>query len=296
MNQRFSKLPLLCLGLILLLQVGVTQAFGATMPSPTIISLNYTLASGQSYILDTDDGKVSLSSAATPQAKPLGPFFVHPKVLADLNRWFKDYALATWRDFPSQKPQGSKTKSSNTSVKLRIALEQEPQLFISADLANPKDLPPNFLKAMQALQSILEQALGSDAQTKDLSIPKDTLHYLSWTLSGMRKDQRYEVYWRLDPNGLNPRVRRTQGRTVLDCALPKLKLLHLNELLASHKIKNWQGFQSKSSRALDGDSFRLKVVLASNQTVEASGTLRFPKGYTEARLAILGYLDTILGQ
>jgi len=61
----------------------------------------------------------------------------------------------------------------------------------------------------------------------------------------------------------------------------------LDALVEAHKLTGWNGFDKVDRTALDGTDFELTIGYEDGRKVCATGSNAFPKGYREAREAIL---------
>lgn len=68
----------------------------------------------------------------------------------------------------------------------------------------------------------------------------------------------------------------------------------LAEIVRKHELNRWNGFDKADRRVLDGCSFELRIRYEDEQTVSASGSGVFPRGYTEAYEDILDFFGELM--
>ena len=257
----------------------------------SINSLNYMVGTGstiQGYYLYTIDGKVSLKRSLDDTNN----IYVHPKILDQLADWFEHYNIDQWVGFQGRKPQ----EKTSTAVTLIIVLNSGQMITAYGDLNRHNALPNNFYDAEKVLVNIIEKAMSNNSKDKNPKIPEDKLQYLLWNISSMPSGQIYEFYWRLDPEGFVPLLRRKRGENLIERKLCMNEFLDLDNRLKQHDIGRWNGFSESDTSVLDGHGFNLKANLTLNKKVEAYGYMRFPKRYQEASKDIIGYLESILAK
>lgn len=55
----------------------------------------------------------------------------------------------------------------------------------------------------------------------------------------------------------------------------------VEDILVEYKVSEWDGFQKSDMNVLDGNSFSLSVNFINDESIHASGYMRYPKGYRE---------------
>ena len=57
------------------------------------------------------------------------------------------------------------------------------------------------------------------------------------------------------------------------------------------RISSWNGFSKSDHNVLDGNSFSLYLRMKDDNTVEASGYMRWPKNYEEVKGELISLFD-----
>ena len=59
-------------------------------------------------------------------------------------------------------------------------------------------------------------------------------------------------------------------------------------------LKSWDGFSGTDSGVLDGEGFSFSAEFAGGTSVHASGYMRFPRGYRNAKDALFSFFEGVL--
>ena len=65
----------------------------------------------------------------------------------------------------------------------------------------------------------------------------------------------------------------------------------LEAILNKYSVGSWNGFSKSDHNVLDGDSFSLYLRTEDDDTVEASGYMKWPKNYEEVKEEIISFFD-----
>lgn len=65
----------------------------------------------------------------------------------------------------------------------------------------------------------------------------------------------------------------------------------LEAILNKYSVGSWNGFSKSDHNVLDGDSFSLYLRMKDNNTVEASGYMKWPKNYEEVKGELISFFD-----
>ena len=65
----------------------------------------------------------------------------------------------------------------------------------------------------------------------------------------------------------------------------------LESILNKYKVGSWNGFSKSDHNVLDGNSFSLYLRMKDDNTVEASGYMRWPKNYEEVKGELISLFD-----
>ncbi|MCR4665763.1 MAG: hypothetical protein K5657_00515 [Desulfovibrio sp.] len=241
-----------------------------------------------SYFMEASGGKVSLSRTV---GKESCQAYVHPALLSRLSDWMEAFGVSGWRGFNCERQERLK----DGSYSLYLAMESGQSINVYGDMFRKGGAPGRFPEAEKALLALFDEALGP-ADTLIPPIPATGLTYFAWTGSGMspKQCQIYELYWRKDPGGMVLRLLRRRGSQVLDCPVTDDERTEFEELFKKLELDRWNGFYGTNRRVLDGEGFILNVRTADGKKVYAEGYMRFPKGYREARQAIMDFFEKIL--
>lgn len=63
--------------------------------------------------------------------------------------------------------------------------------------------------------------------------------------------------------------------------LTKEELQELEDLLKKYKVERWDGFQKYNRNIMDGSSFNLHINMENNESIDASGYMKWPKNFKE---------------
>lgn len=63
-------------------------------------------------------------------------------------------------------------------------------------------------------------------------------------------------------------------------------LQELAKLVDDYNLRKWDGFDKVNSHVLDGSSFDLEIRFGDGTSITASGSNRFPEGYSDAKTAV----------
>lgn len=64
----------------------------------------------------------------------------------------------------------------------------------------------------------------------------------------------------------------------------------INNIFEKYHVKSWNGFNKSDSGVLDGTSFTFELQISDNQSVKASGYMKFPSHYHD----VIGELEDVL--
>ena len=65
----------------------------------------------------------------------------------------------------------------------------------------------------------------------------------------------------------------------------------LESILNKYNVGSWNGFSKSDHNVLDGNSFSLYLRTEDDDTVEASGYMKWPKNYEEVKEEIISFFD-----
>ncbi len=109
----------------------------------------------------------------------------------------------------------------------------------------------------------------------------------SFSHSGMHSGLIYTLSAEKDGDGWRADLSLLAGDREYELDMTEEEAEALNALVETHKLTGWNGFDKVDRLALDGTDFELRIGYEDGQEVCASGSNAFPKGYREAREAIL---------
>ena len=75
--------------------------------------------------------------------------------------------------------------------------------------------------------------------------------------------------------------------------ITKEQVLELEEILKRNKISKWNGFKKADKNVLDGYSFDLHYRKQNDENIDASGYMKYPKGYKEFKNDIINFYTNI---
>ena len=61
------------------------------------------------------------------------------------------------------------------------------------------------------------------------------------------------------------------------------KIKELEKILKEYEVGKWNGFDKVDKNVLDGNSFSLRVKFANDDTIDASGYMKYPENYSIVR-------------
>ena len=68
---------------------------------------------------------------------------------------------------------------------------------------------------------------------------------------------------------------------ILEIEVEKELMENISEVLKKYEVNKWNGFNKTDKGVLDGDSFSFSVTLINDQSIEASGYMRWPEHYRD---------------
>lgn len=74
----------------------------------------------------------------------------------------------------------------------------------------------------------------------------------------------------------------------------KDKLKELESILNKYKVGRWNGFNKSDHNVLDGNSFSLSIKMNNDESVSASGYMKWPKHYKEVKEELVTFFRTII--
>ncbi|MBO7410779.1 MAG: hypothetical protein J6T92_02535, partial [Ottowia sp.] len=87
-----------------------------------------------------------------------------------------------------------------------------------------------------------------------------------------------------------------RGAHITGCPMSDEDVAALEALLARLNLATWDGFKGSARGVLDGTDFGFSLAYTDGREVQASGSNRFPRGYGEARDALVAFFDALLEQ
>lgn len=96
--------------------------------------------------------------------------------------------------------------------------------------------------------------------------------YVSYNIE--LKDKKYLVS--IKPTGI------TEEETLKKEISPK-EINKIEKILKENKIGNWNGFQKTDKNVLDGNSFSLSIRFTNNDSITASGYMKYPANYKKVK-------------
>ena len=88
------------------------------------------------------------------------------------------------------------------------------------------------------------------------------------------KDKKYQVS--IKPTGI------TEEETLKIEISPK-EINKIEKILKENEIGNWNGFQKTDKNVLDGNSFSLSIRFTNNDSISASGYMKYPNNYKKVQ-------------
>ena len=251
--------------------------------------------SGAIYSLDVEDtGQVRVSRRKPGKDEESSE--VEPGVVARVSDIARRHKADAWHGFAA--PGWDRKRPDAIDCTLHYDTGQDVWVRALRDDAGGASRPPGFPAFERELLAALDTALDgpADARNKGRAAPRQGLKRLDFSQGGMSFDSHitFRVGTRREAGRDVFRLMRRQGNRVTECALSEADLAALEALLVKHKVAKWNGFRGTNKNVLDGDSFGFSLEYADGRTVEASGYMRFPQGYGEARDEIWSFLDGVL--
>lgn len=80
----------------------------------------------------------------------------------------------------------------------------------------------------------------------------------------------------------------------VQCEVDESVMTQLKEIVDTHNIYNWDGFNRKKHFIMDGSSFKLEITYENDEDINAYGHMKYPKGYREAQKALVDFLDDLV--
>lgn len=105
----------------------------------------------------------------------------------------------------------------------------------------------------------------------------------SYHHAGSAADDAQSFVFTKEESGVRLYAEWNGGGARLDTAVEDAVLTELAEIVFTHRMQKWDGFDKASKTALDGDSFALRVAFADGTAISARGNQAFLKGYGEAK-------------
>jgi len=138
-------------------------------------------------------------------------------------------------------------------------------------------LPLILLTAVLLMLNACSKPFQTDAPMKSFAFSHSGMHTgLIYTLSA----EEGEDGWRAELSLL-------AGDREYSFVMTEEEAQALDALVEAHKLTGWNGFDKVDRTALDGTDFELTIGYEDGRKVCATGSNAFPKGYREAREAIL---------
>jgi len=132
--------------------------------------------------------------------------------------------------------------------------------------------------------SACSKPLRTDAPISSFSFSHSGMHTgLIYTLSAART----ETGWQANLSLL-------AGEREYILEMTEAEAEDLAAIVRKHELNRWNGFDRVDRTALDGTDFDLKIHYEDGQTLSASGSNAFPKGYKEAHEEILDFFGELM--
>lgn len=118
--------------------------------------------------------------------------------------------------------------------------------------------------------------------------------YFSFSHSGMRSDSIYTLSAEKTEQGWQAKLDLFAGSMIHVLPMTQEEANVLSGLLDTYDLWGWSGFDKADLRALDGTAFNLFIRFEGGESLSASGSNAFPKGYAEAKMAIEAFFAQIM--
>ena len=96
--------------------------------------------------------------------------------------------------------------------------------------------------------------------------------YVSYNIE--LKDKKYQVS--IKPTGI------TEEETLKIEISPK-EINKIEKILKENEVEKWDGFQKSDKNVLDGNSFSLSIRFTNNDSISASGYMKYPNNYKKVQ-------------
>ena len=240
------------------------------------------------YSLSAELGKVHLSRVRNRSGESA---WVHPAVSARLEELVRKYGVAERHGHV----EPGWERDAEGAFELALHYDTERMVWVRGAVGNTA---AGFIGLDADLRASLDAALepGDHNDFRDLPRARLLLHFV-FAERGVSPDERrgYELYWRRDPEGAWPRLRRIVGENVeRECRLGPDELDELDRLLRAEGADAWHGFRGLARHVPEGTHFVFEAGYADHRALRAGGYMRFPPGYAAARKRIWNHLDRLL--
>ena len=152
---------------------------------------------------------------------------------------------------------------------------------------------PVMLRRLKQAALLLAAGWMLCACTAELK-PAGPMESFSFAHSGMSTADIYTLSAALEADGWTAGAQLLCGAEEHSLKMNPEDAAALNALVETHRLTQWNGFDKADRRVLDGTAFELTIGYADGQTLRASGSNAFPKGYSAAHDEIRRFFGELM--
>lgn len=213
---------------------------------------------------------------------------VDPSVMSQLQDIVDEHNIYKWNGFDKH----DEDIMDGSSFKLEITYENGDDIEAYGYEKFPKGYDDAHTELVEFLEDLVEE-YAEDEEDDEIGEELGTIINFSYTSGSVAMmNHEYQLWTEGD------KVYFKIGYGYLDVVdleteVAPSVMVELQEILNEYKIYKWNGFNEKNEDITDGSEFKLYVKYDSDFEIDASGYMKFPKGFDQFDKAMDEFFDSL---